>query len=229
MEFISSNIKFLRKQKRLTTKILANAVRVKEHSILELEKNPTAAPLSLILSISSFFSVSLDTLVHVNLDIKKKKSSNIKFLVLDVDGVLTDAGMYYAESGNEFKKFNSKDGLAIKHLIKSGIEVAFLSNGKNTKLIQARAKLLGVKRVYVGLDEKILILDKWLKELKINYKNVAYLGDDVNDLQAIKKAGLSACPADANEVIRKKAHIVLHRNGGDACVREFIDRYLSLT
>lgn len=226
MEFLSSNIQFLRKQKKLTTKSLAKSIGVKESLIVQLEKNPSAAPLSLVLSLSAYFSVSLDTLVQVNLDIKKKKSSHIKFLVLDVDGVLTDAGMYYAESGDEFKKFNSKDGLAIKHLIKSGVEVAFLSNGKNIKLIQSRAKLLGVKKVYVGLDEKIIILEKWIKELKMTYKNIAYIGDDVNDLQVMKKVGLSACPADANDVIRKKVHIVLHRKGGDACVREFIDRYL---
>lgn len=226
MEFLSSNIQFLRKQQSITTAALATAIGVKESLLVKLEQTQHSATLSLILSLSSFFSVSLDTLVYVNLDIKKKKSGAIKLLVLDVDGVLTDGGMYYTESGDELKKFNAKDGLAIKHIIKSGMEVAFLSNGKNINLVQARAKLLDVKRVYVGLDEKIIILDKWLKELNITYKNVAYIGDDVNDLRVIEKAGLSACPADANEVIRKKADIVLRRKGGDACVREFIDRYL---
>jgi 3-deoxy-D-manno-octulosonate 8-phosphate phosphatase (KDO 8-P phosphatase) len=182
--------------------------------------------LSDLLSLANALKLSIDTLVKVNLAMKYSHAKNIKLLVIDIDGVLTDGGMYYAENGDELKKFNTKDGLAIKRIVKNGMQVAFLSNGKNTALIQSRAKLLGVQKIYVGFDEKETILDKWIKELKITYKNVAYIGDDVNDLKVIGKAGFSACPADATDAVQQKVNIILTRNGGDACVRELIDNYL---
>jgi YrbI family 3-deoxy-D-manno-octulosonate 8-phosphate phosphatase len=154
------------------------------------------------------------------------KKNKIKFLALDIDGVLTDGGMYYTEAGDEFKKFNTKDGMGIKLVKQAGIEVCFISSGKNSTIIKNRAKLLGVKYVYVGLDEKLDVLNKWCKELKISLAQVAYIGDDVNDLQIISAVGLSACPADAVDKIKAIAKIKLKRNGGDACVREFIDKYL---
>src|ERR1035438_6889908 len=100
---------------------------------------------------------------------------NIKFLVLDVDGVLTDGGMYYTESGDEFKKFNAKDGLAIRRLTKNGIPVGIISHGHLSMLITKRAELLGIKYVCVGMEMKKLdILTKWCEELKIDLHDVAY-------------------------------------------------------
>ena len=93
-------------------------------------------------------------------------NKNIKFLVLDVDGVLTDGGMYYSNSGDEFKKFNTKDGMGIKLAAAKGIKIGFLSNGKNNALIANRAALLGVEFVYVGFDKKIKILNDWMDQLK---------------------------------------------------------------
>jgi 3-deoxy-D-manno-octulosonate 8-phosphate phosphatase (KDO 8-P phosphatase) len=155
-----------------------------------------------------------------------KKKPDIRFLVLDVDGVLTDGGMYYTESGDEFKKFNTKDGLGIKRLTADGFPVAFLSSGKNKKLIASRAKLLGVQYVYVGFDEKLGILEDWCKKLKVDPKHVAYIGDDVNDLKVIPFVGFTACPADAVARVKKSVNIVLRKKGGDACVREFIERFI---
>src|SRR5438105_848886 len=111
------------------------------------------------------------------------EAKNIKFLVLDVDGVLTDGGMYYSNSGDEFKKFNTKDGMRIKQAIKKGIKVGFLSNGKNTVLIGNRAALLGVEFVYVGFDNKIKVLNEWMEQLKFGYSDIAYIGDDINDAE----------------------------------------------
>jgi len=152
--------------------------------------------------------------------------SLIKFLVLDVDGVLTDGGMYYSNSCDEFKKFNTKDGMGIKEIIKKGIKVGFLSNGRNDVLINNRADLLKVEYVYVGFDNKLQILDKWLSELKLHYRNVAYIGDDINDLEIIERVGLSACPSDAVKAVKQKATITLSLKGGEGCVREFIDEHL---
>jgi YrbI family 3-deoxy-D-manno-octulosonate 8-phosphate phosphatase len=151
---------------------------------------------------------------------------NIKFLVLDVDGVLTDGGMYYTESGDEFKKFNAKDGLAIRRLTKAGIPVGIISHGHLSKLINKRAELLGIKHVYVGMGvKKMDILINWCNELKIDLNDVAYIGDDINDLEVLQAVGVSACPDDAVFKVKNNVHHVLQNNGGQACVREFIDEY----
>ena len=157
---------------------------------------------------------------------KEKKRTKIKFLVLDVDWVLTDGGMYYSESGDEFKKFNTKDGLGIKKIMTVGVKVAFLSSGVNANLINNRAKLLGVRHVYVGTEEKMKIMEKWCTDLNISLANIAYIGDDENDLKVMDKVGLSACPADAVAAVKKSADVHLLKKGGEGCVREFIERFI---
>lgn len=153
-------------------------------------------------------------------------TQNIKFLVLDVDGVMTDGGMYYTESGDQFKKFNTKDGMAIKVAMKKGHEVAFLSSGSQETIVKNRAETLGVKRVYVGTKEKLEVLKEWCSELNLELENVAYVGDDINDLKVIGAVGFSGCPADAVEAVKLKVNVILTRKGGDACVREFVDEHL---
>jgi YrbI family 3-deoxy-D-manno-octulosonate 8-phosphate phosphatase len=150
----------------------------------------------------------------------------IKMLLLDIDGVLTDGGMYYTESGDEFKKFDTKDGLAIKTLTKKGFNVGFISAGKNKNLIESRAILLGVQHCYVGFEPKLGVLDGWLKELGLEYTNVLYVGDDLVDLDIFNAGVLSACPADAVKAIKDNAKIILSRKGGEGCVRELADNYL---
>jgi YrbI family 3-deoxy-D-manno-octulosonate 8-phosphate phosphatase len=152
-----------------------------------------------------------------------------KLLILDVDGVLTDGGMYYLEDGSEFKKFNTKDGLAIRRIIKEyRLPVGIISNGSKDKLIESRAQTLYIERVYVGHDDKLSILEEWCKELQIDLSEVAYIGDDVNDLACMSKVGYAVCPADAVDKIKEVAHIILKRNGGQACVREFIEMYFNI-
>ncbi|HEY4800533.1 MAG TPA: HAD hydrolase family protein [Bacteroidia bacterium] len=153
----------------------------------------------------------------------KKK---IKFLALDIDGVMTDGGVYITEKGDLFKKFNVKDGVGIRATVRSGIEVGFISAGKSKKILNVRAKMLYVKYVYCGDDEKLSILEKWCRKLKISPNEVAYIGDDINDLKIISAVGLSACPADASGKIKSLAKIVLKKKGGEGCVREFVDKYL---
>lgn len=151
---------------------------------------------------------------------------NIKFLVLDVDGVLTDGGLYYSESGDQIKRFNAKDGMGIKLAMKQGLEVAFLSAGSTKLMVQKRAETLGVKRVYVGNRPKLEVLKEWCNELGFDLENVSYVGDDINDIEVIDAVGFSGCPADAVEAVRMKTNVVLKRKGGDACVREFIEEHL---
>jgi YrbI family 3-deoxy-D-manno-octulosonate 8-phosphate phosphatase len=152
--------------------------------------------------------------------------SGIKFLALDVDGTLTDGGMYYTESGEEFKRFDTKDGRGIIELQKRGVKVGLLSSGLKTKIIEGRAKTLGLEKFYVGIDPKFDILQQWCSDMGIAMKDVAYIGDDINDRDIINSVGLTACPADAMNSIKGIVDVVLTRNGGYGCVREFIEEHL---
>ena len=114
---------------------------------------------------------------------------SIKLLVLDVDGVMTEGGMFVMEDGNEMKRFHTRDGRGIKELMKAGVPVAFLSGSLNAEAIHKRAERLGVDRVYAGRQPKTGVLGRWLAELAIDYSQIAYVGDDLNDIQVIELAG----------------------------------------
>ncbi|MEQ1732460.1 MAG: HAD-IIIA family hydrolase [Bacteroidia bacterium] len=180
-----------------------------------------------LLSIEKHSNVTIHQLLTVNLAVSHTISTSIKMLILDVDGVMTNGGMYYSESGDEFKRFNTKDGYAVRELTKRGFEVGIISNGKNINLITQRATLLGIKNVYVGKADKLEILNKWCATLNIALHEVAHIGDDLNDLTIMRAVGFSACPADACLAIKNTASVTLTTNGGYGCVREFYDRYLS--
>jgi len=152
--------------------------------------------------------------------------SKIKFLALDVDGVMTDGGMYYTESGEEIKRFDTKDGRGIIELQKAGVQVGLISSGFKSGIINGRAKTLGLKKVYVGMDAKLDIMRQWCEELNLKLDHVAYIGDDINDRDIIKAVGFSACPADAMPAIKEIVDVVLTRNGGQGCIREFIEEHL---
>ena len=156
----------------------------------------------------------------------KNKIKQIKLLILDVDGVMTDGGMYATESGDQFKKFNTKDGMAIIHLTKSDFQVGILSSGFKAEAVTERAKLLGIQHCTVTREPKIDVLKKLCSELKIELNNVAMIGDDINDLEVIKAIGFSACPANAVQRVKTEVDIILNNNGGEGCVREFIDNFL---
>lgn len=158
-----------------------------------------------------------------------KKLNEIKLLILDVDGVMTDGGMYWTESGDQMKKFNTKDGLGIMGLIKENFQVGIISSGFTKVMVQKRAELLGIQHCYVGRQAKIEILNEWCKTLSIDLKNVAIIGDDINDLEIMQKVGVSACPSDAVNEVKSICQIVLSKSGGSGCVREFIDAYLQIS
>jgi 3-deoxy-D-manno-octulosonate 8-phosphate phosphatase (KDO 8-P phosphatase) len=157
-----------------------------------------------------------------------KKIKGLKMLILDVDGVLTDGGMYVSEKGDQMKRYNTHDGLALLELSKSKkLELGIISSGFTEHMVQDRAALLGIERVYVGREPKLSILENWCKEMNISPKEVAFIGDDRNDAEVMKAVGLAVCPASAVASIKSISDIVLSRKGGAACVREFIDNYLS--
>jgi len=181
-----------------------------------------------LLILSDFFNVSIDDLLKKDLQAQAELIANkkIKFLVLDVDGTLTDGGMYFNSSGDEIKKFNAKDGRGMINAIKSGITVALLSSGLNKPLLEKRASMLGIQHVFANEADKLTVLKKWCNELNISLEETAFIGDDVNDLVVMKQVGIAACPSDAVKIIRDVAHITLTQKGGEGCVREFIDNYL---
>lgn len=154
------------------------------------------------------------------------KLSKIKMLILDVDGVMTDGGMYFAESGDQFKKFNTKDGLGIISLTRRGFQVGIISAGFRDVGVSARAEMLGIQRCYVGREPKINILTKWCEEMNISMDEIAMIGDDINDLEIMHRIGFKTCPSDAVEVVKKEVDLILSKPGGKGCVREFIDNYL---
>lgn len=154
------------------------------------------------------------------------KLDKIRLLVLDVDGVMTDGGMYFSESGEQFKKFNTKDGMGIIHLTQSGFQVAIISSGFKGEAVKARAEMLGIQHCSVNREPKMKRLLDHCQALKLNLDQVAVLGDDVNDLEMMEKVGLAVCPKDAVPLVKSRSHIILNQIGGAGCIREFIDDYL---
>lgn len=144
-----------------------------------------------------------------------------RLIAIDIDGVMTDGGMYVTSDRKEMKKFNTRDGMAMKIAARLGIEVGFISNGMMEELIGYRAEMIHVKRWYVGNDKKLPVLESWCRELGIEMSQVAFIGDDINDLEVMQAVGLSVCPADAVPTIKAVAKIVLQTSGGQGCVREF--------
>jgi 3-deoxy-D-manno-octulosonate 8-phosphate phosphatase (KDO 8-P phosphatase) len=144
---------------------------------------------------------------------------NIRMLLLDVDGVLTDGRLYYGESGEEYKSFNIKDGLGIKLLQRAGIEVGIITARKSS-LVARRCRELGIKRVIQGRQDKMVALNELVKELNIAMRQIAYIGDDLPDLGPIKNVGLGMTVADANHVLKENALWCSQAPGGFGAVRE---------
>lgn len=144
---------------------------------------------------------------------------DLQLLVLDVDGVLTDGRLYYSESGHETKAFHIHDGLGIKLLQRSGVEVAIIT-GRSSQLLERRARELGIERVIQGREDKLTALEELLKPLQIEWQHIAYMGDDLPDLAAIRRVGLGMTVANANPLVRQHARWISQLPGGAGAVRE---------
>ena len=150
----------------------------------------------------------------------------IKMLVMDVDGTLTDGKIYMGSDGEVFKAFDVKDGYAIAHLHEVGI-IPVIITGRKSKIVENRAKELNIKEVYQGVSDKVEKLKEVAKDNGVLLEEVAYIGDDLNDLDCMGICGLSACPNDAiDEVIQSVNYICKHSSGNGA-VREFIEYILN--
>lgn len=152
--------------------------------------------------------------------------NKIKLFGCDVDGTLTDAGMYYSEDGNETKKFNSKDGMGIRLLRENGI-LTLIITSENTKIVENRAKKLNVDYLYQGVKNKFETIKELLEKLNIRREEFAYIGDDINDKELLEFAGIKACPNDAVGLIKNIENIlIMDLKGGEGAVREFIDKHI---
>jgi 3-deoxy-D-manno-octulosonate 8-phosphate phosphatase (KDO 8-P phosphatase) len=153
--------------------------------------------------------------------------NNINLILTDIDGVWTDGGMYYDNNGNELKKFHTYDSAGVLFCKKLNIPVGILT-GEKTDIVANRAKKLNVEFVYQGVSNKLEIANDICKKYNINLANVAYIGDDLNDIELLKAVGYSACPASAPIYIKKIVSIVLQKNGGEGVFREFIEHLFDL-
>ncbi len=149
----------------------------------------------------------------------------IKLFITDVDGVLTDSGMYYTEDENEMKKFSTRDGMGFELIKNAGILTGIITS-ENTKIVEKRARKLKIDYVFQGATNKIETLKELCSSLNIGLSDVAYIGDDLNDIQTIRAAGFSACPFDAHETIKKEVNYICTAKGGSGAVREVIDLIL---
>lgn len=160
-----------------------------------------------------------------NLELKLK-AKNIKLVAFDVDGVMTDGSLTYFSDGTEAKTFNAKDGQGIVMLNKAGIKTAIIT-AKDSPIVFKRAEILGITKVFTGQKNKIKALNAILEEFKIDKTEVAYMGDDYPDLCVINEVGLSSCPNDAIEDVKKNVSFISSYNGGKGAVRELCDIILS--
>lgn len=154
-----------------------------------------------------------------------QKAAKTRLLALDVDGVLTDGRLYFAEDGQELKTFDTQDGHGIKMLQQSGIICAIIT-GRNTKLVERRANNLGITHLLQGREDKLVALRELSAELGIAVENMAYVGDDWPDLPAIRAAGLGIAVANAHSELHTHADYVTRLEGGRGAVREVCDLLL---
>lgn len=147
----------------------------------------------------------------------------IELLVFDVDGCLTDGGIMYGNSdAEEFKTFNVKDGFAIVSWMKLGRKTAIIT-GRSSRVVEKRAKELGITYLFQDVKNKKEILESILKEEGISFENVAAIGDDFNDLSLLRAVGLSFAPCDAVALVKEEVDVTLSLGGGKGAVREMID------
>ena len=152
----------------------------------------------------------------------------IKLFLTDVDGVLTDGGMYYTESGDEFKKFNTRDGMGFELLRKAGIKTGIITS-ENTQMVARRAAKIKADYLYQGHRDggKLTAALEICEKEGISLREVAYIGDDLNCIGLLEKVGWAACPADAVGAVRAIPGIIqLATRGGEGCVREFVELIL---
>ncbi len=156
-----------------------------------------------------------------------EKLKYIKAFVLDVDGVMTNGMLLVTESGEFLRQFNIKDGYALQLAVKRGFKIAVVS-GARSNGVEHRLRSLGITDIYLGLDSKTAAYNEFIRKNGLLPEQVLFMGDDIPDLELMKKAGLAVCPADAVEEIKAVSHYISPKNGGDSCVRDILEKVLKI-
>lgn len=156
------------------------------------------------------------------------KLKQIKLLATDVDGVLTDAGMYYSSDGVELKKFSTRDGMGLVLLQQAGFVTAIITS-EDTAIVKNRAAKLQIENLFQGCKNKVEAMELLLKKYSLTWNEAAFIGDDVNDLELLKRVGFAATPADGTIKNKKFAHYITKKKGGEGCVRELCDMLLEIS
>lgn len=150
-----------------------------------------------------------------------------KLILTDIDGVWTDGGMYYDQTGNEWKKFNTYDSAGVLFAHQRGIKVGIIT-GETTDIVTRRANKLKVDYLFQGAKDKLAIAKSICEAEGIALSDVAYIGDDINDINLLKNVGISGVPASAPEYIKQLSSITLQKNGGEGVFREFVEKILNI-
>lgn len=156
----------------------------------------------------------------------RERFGRIRIVIMDVDGVLTDGAMYYAEHGDELKRFHTRDGVGIRLLHESGIATALVT-GEQTTMVARRAAKLRIAEVHQGVQDKWATVASLLARHGLSPSQACFIGDDVGDLEALRGVGLAIAVADAIPAVLETAHYVTQRRGGEGAVREVCDLILS--
>ena len=179
-----------------------------------------------MLDINDYQDAELAETYLKNIIVKKKKISKPKALIMDFDGVHTNNKVYLDSNGNELVLCSRSDGMGLKQLKENlMIKLLILSNEQN-QIVKKRAEKLNIECIQTK-GRKIEILDCWLKNNRIKYKEVFFIGNDINDIECIQKVGTSFCPNDAESLIKEKVDHVLTQNGGNGAIRELTNIILS--
>jgi len=164
----------------------------------------------------------------MNEDQYKEKAKRIRLLLTDVDGVLTDNGVYYGDAGEVMKRFSIRDGMGVERLRKvCGIDTGIVT-GELSPSVARRAEKLSITHVYLGVRDKLDRLTGIMAKSGLSWEEIAFIGDDVNDLEVLERVGLSACPADAMAAVTGVVHYRSGMNGGHGAFRDFAEWIIQL-
>lgn len=159
------------------------------------------------------------TIQHTKLD--------IKWLFTDIDGVWTDCTILYSSRGEELKAFSYRDGMGAERLRKlTPINIAIIT-GENSEIVLRRAEKLSIETVFIGVKNKLEVIENFIQKNNLEWKNIAYIGDDLNDLEVMKRAAFCACPADAYNDVLNISHYICEKKGGEGAFREVCEFFIS--
>lgn len=148
-----------------------------------------------------------------------------KLILTDIDGVWTDGGMYYDQTGNEFKKFNTSDSAGVLFCKKLNIPVGIIT-GENTEIVKRRSEKLKIDFLYQGISDKLSVAKELCHQLNIGLHEVGYIGDDLGDMELLRNVGFACAPNNAPDYVKKLTHYVTKKNGGEGAFREFVEYIL---